>query len=331
MPTPDADSDAALSVARDGAVAEQAAAWFSRLRSARLSLEERQAFEAWLRDSPAHTRAYTEVCGLWDDPSLKAAAAEAAGSFQGLQHDGAGTSPRWVRRFYVAAAVAALAITSGFQLDLPLRVTSDYRTATGERRVVELPDGSTTTLNTKSAIAIDFAGTTRQIRLLKGEALFQVHPNEERPFVVEDHDIITRAVGTEFLVRTGSNGVLVTVVEGVVEVAPSQRSWVPVRITAGQQVTVDSNGPGAPHDVDGQTALAWSRGRLVFDDARLADVVEELRRYHTGFILLWNPAVAELRVSGSYTGTDPAGVLATLAQTFPIRMARLTDHIVVLF
>lgn len=331
MPTPDADSDAASFEAHDAAVAEQAAAWFSRLRSARISLEDRQAFEAWLHDTPEHAQAYKDISGLWDDPSLKAAAAEAARLYTGNQPVGVHLSHPWLRRFSVAAVIAALAVITGFQLDLPLRAASDYRTGTGERQVVQLPDRSTVTLNTQSAIAIDFAGTMRQVRLLRGEALFHVQPNQERPFVVDNHDIVTRAVGTEFLVRAGSNGVLVTVVEGVVEVAPSQRGWSPVRVTAGQQVTADTQGPGTAHDIDGQAAIAWSRGRLVFDDARLADVVEELRRYHPGLIVLWNPSIADLRVSGSYRLADPTAVLATLAQTFPIRMARLTDRIVVLF
>jgi len=332
MSTPDAHPDTPPFTSDEEALAEQAIAWFARLRSEPVSLEDRQAFEAWRRQSPLHAQAYENICALWDDPALKTAAANAAHSSVPIQRkDVRRASRRWLTRFSVAAAIAGLVITASLQWDLPLRVAADHMTATGERRIVQLPDRSTVTLNTQSAIATDFGGPSRRIRLLRGEALFQVQSDRQRPFVVDNQNILTRAVGTEFVVREEPSGIRVTVVDGVVELAPNQRNWAPIQVTAGQQVTVDTNGPGMPHEIDAQAAIAWSRGRLIFDGARLADVVEELRRYHTGIIVLWNPAVGDLRVSGSYSLADPTGILTTLAQTLPIRMARLTDHVVVLF
>jgi len=302
----------------------QAAAWFARLRSERTSPEERQAFEEWRRQSPSHARAYDEVCGLWNDPSLKAAA---------IQTSQAGRTAPFRKRakwLLQAAAVAALVSAVGLQLELTTRLKADHRTVTGERLVVNLPDQSTVTLNTHSAIATEFDGTERRIHLLKGEALFQVEPDNKKPFVVDNQAILARAVGTQFLVREEPNGIRLTVVEGLVELTPDRPGWAPVRVTPGQQVAVDGNGPGPLHDIDAQAATAWVRGRLVFDNAPLGEVVEELRRYYPGVILLWNSKISSLRVSGSYTLTDPAAVLNTLAQTLPLRIARITDHIVVL-
>ncbi|BCA56638.1 hypothetical protein W02_37780 [Nitrospira sp. KM1] len=73
------------------------------------------------------------------------------------------------------------------------------------------------------------------------------------------------------------------------------------------------------------------RGRLVFDNVSLEQVVTEIRRYHNGLIILWNPALANIRVSGSYNLSDTTAILTTLTQTLPIHLTRLTDRLVILF
>lgn len=307
-------------------ISQDAIAWFTRLRSEQCSSEERQAFEFWRARSPAHAAAFDEVRALWNDPALHAAAVEAARMRDGTPFAAA----RWWMYAGAAAAVAGLLIIAGL-LDLPLRLGSDYWTSTGERQVVQLPDHSTVTLNTRSAIDADFDGTARRIHLLKGEAFFQVVSNKEKAFVVESRQVTTRAVGTAFLVREDSNGIRVTVTEGVVELAPSEPGWTPLQLTVGQQVAVGPTGPGPVRDIDLSPATAWLRGRLVVDDVRLDDVIEELRRYYPGTIQVWNRAVKDIRVSGSYNLADPTAVLMTLAQTLPIRMARFTDRVVILF
>lgn len=328
------DRDITQAVTGDESLlAEEAIAWFTRLRSVQCSAEERRAFESWRTQSPAHTIAFDEAGVLWNDPALGSAAAQRAYT-SGVVHGGGRASPgsfRWLARFAAAAAVTGLLVTAGFQLDLPLRLTSDYRTSTGERQVVQLSDRSTVTLNTRSAISAAFDAASRRVHLLKGEAFFQVAHDTEKAFAVDSRHIITRAVGTEFLVREEPDGIRVTVIEGIVELAPAQPGWTPIRLSVGQQVSVGALGPGPVREIDVASATAWLRGRLVVDDARLGDVLDELRRYHPGMIQVWNSGVNDIRVSGSYNLTDPAQVVTTLAQTLSIRMARFTDRVVILF
>lgn len=330
MPTSDERPPFDPPLGEEPTPSDEALAWFARLRSGRLSPEERREFDRWRQNSPGHARAFDEVCELWDDPALKAAAlvADERSPFLGS------TAPprrRRLTRMLQAAAVAALVIGLGLQLDLPTRLTADQQTAAGERRTIQLPDRSTVTLNTDSALAVQFNAATRRVRLLKGEAWFQVQPEEGRAFIVESGRLLTRAVGTEFLVREERQGVRVTVVEGMVELAPNGPAWAPLRVEAGRQVSVDAGGPGPVREADLSTATAWLKGRLVVDNVRLGDLVGELRRYHAGAILVVNPSIADIKVSGSYTLADPAGVLTTLTQTLPVRMARLTNRLVILF
>lgn len=318
---------------QESLLSEEAMAWFARLRSECCSADERQAFESWRTKSPAHARAFDEACALWNDPALLAAASESAHTSGQVARSETtrSRSPRRLMRFALAASVAGLLIIVGLQLEIPLWLASDYRTLTGERQVVRLPDHSTVTLNTRSAMSAEFDATSRRVHLLKGEAFFQVAPDKQRAFVVDSRRITTRAVGTAFLVREEPDGVRVTVTEGVVELAPSRLSWLPVQLTAGQQVSVGSAGPGSVRAVDLGQATAWLRGRLVVEDAPLSDVLDDLRRYHSGTIQVWNSSVNDIRVSGSYNLIDPAGVLTTLVQTLPVRMARITDRIIILF
>ncbi|BFU93564.1 MAG: hypothetical protein NTNFB02_02860 [Nitrospira sp.] len=229
------------------------------------------------------------------------------------------------------ATVCAIAILVVYQLDIVVRLKADHRTATGEQLQIELPDRSIATLNTKSAIAVSFDGMARKVWLLDGEAFFQIQPDRDRPFLVEGQQIVSRAVGTKFLVRRQSNEIRVTVVEGIVELASTEGGWEPIQLTAGQQTAVDSHVMGPVREVDVQSATAWLRGRLVFENLPLTEVIDELRRYHRGVIVIWGPTVGDIRVSGSYTLTDPDEILTTLAQTLPIHMARLGSRVVALF
>lgn len=318
---------------QESLLSEEAIAWFARLRSEQSSAEERQAFESWRTKSPAHARAFDEACALWNDPALLAAASESAHASAPVTRSETtrSRSPRRLTQFALAASAAGLLIIAGLQLEIPLRLASDYRTSTGEQQFVRLPDHSTVTLNTRSAMSAEFDATSRQVHLLKGEAFFQVAPDKQKAFVVDSRRITTRAVGTAFVVREERDGVRVTVTEGVVELAPSRPGWESVRVTAGQQVFVGSAGPGSVRAVDLGQATAWLRGRLVVEDVPLSDVLDDLRRYHSGTIQVWNSAVNDIRVSGSYNLADPAGVLTSLAQTLPVRMASITDRIIILF
>lgn len=134
---------------------------------------------------------------------------------------------------------------------------SDYRTAVGEQRVVELEDGSTLTLNTASRVHIRYSHFERRIELAGGEILLAVHPDASRPFVVVALDDITTAVGTEFAVETRGTGASVSVLEGTVTVGPlASAHGAPVRVTAGQAVDYKAGAvPGEPRTADSEIRM----------------------------------------------------------------------------
>ncbi len=314
-------------------LSDQAAGWFARLRSEDCSAEERLAFHSWRNRTPAHAAAYEEVVALWNDPALRSAATRAArGSIPFKPHRSDDRRfPSWFRRTAIAAMIAGLVVLTSLQLGLPVRFLADHSTSTGEQRMVQLSDRSRVTLNAQSAIDEAFDESTRRVRLLKGEAFFQVTHDQHKPFLVDGGGVAARAVGTAFVIRKESDGIRVTVAEGIVELAPLLPAWPAMRLTAGQQVSVATDKAGPVREVDVRQTTAWLKGRLVVEDARLGDVIEELRRYHPGMIYVWDRSLSEIRVSGSYNLADPTAVLLALTETLPVRMARVTDYIVVLF
>jgi len=118
------------------------------------------------------------------------------------------------------------------------------------------------------------------------------------------------------------------VIEGVVAVQSGNSDLPPISLTSGQQALVAADGGTSVQPINPDVTLAWIKGRLVFDNMPFKEVLEEFSRYHAGYIGLWNPALAELRVSGSYNLVDTSLILTTLAQTLPVHMTRLTDRVV---
>ena len=112
-----------------------------------------------------------------------------------------------------------------------------YRTQVGERRVIALKDGSHVHLNTGSTIEVALKKDRRLVRLVKGEAMFEVAHDRQRPFLVDAGSAQMRAVGTAFNVRIRENIVELTVTEGSVAVADQQ-----VRTNTGCRYSTDRRG-----------------------------------------------------------------------------------------
>jgi transmembrane sensor len=79
-----------------------------------------------------------------------------------------------------------------------------------------------------------------------------------------------------------------------------------VFLTADQQITVRQSGDATPvQNVDSSRALAWSKGRLVFDSTPLSDVADEFNRYNRVQLLINSPDLARRTVSGVFRASDP--------------------------
>ncbi|TNC08159.1 FecR family protein [Methylobacterium terricola] len=290
----------------DNPVYEAAALWVARLSSADATDADREAFAVWRATDPAHEAAYAEM--------------ESWRRTMGQVPDPRRSKPKAAPGLIIVAALGLVGIL-GWQLGLVDRLRADDWTDVGEIRSTILADGSRVDLNTDTAIALHDTPRERGVELLRGEAVFDVVPDPQRPFVVRGHGIRARAVGTRFFVRADGIADPVGVAEGRVDVATGLGH---VLLQAGEVASQDATGRPVARTSDVAQAIAWREGRLVFSGQPLSQVLAELGRYRRGRILLTDAAIGERRFSGTLDPRDTGAALAILSATMGIRVINLT-------
>jgi len=191
-----------------------------------------------------------------------------------------------------------------------------YRTPVGQSDSLVLQDGSRVLLGPGSELTLGARyGDGRRDVELRGEALFEVRHDDRRPFHVRAGSAVISDVGTTFAVRSDAgNGVHVVVTSGAVVLrgagAPDDRG---VRLERGDRGTLRTD---SRVEVDRGTAteadLAWTRGRLVFNDATLDRVRADLRRWY-GIELIADSSVADRHLTASFAGEPVQQVLDVIA------------------
>lgn len=326
---------------------DRAARWAVRNDRGVLSDADRDAFADWLAE-PGNADAYARaedaldlfdgLDGLGGDlPELEALRSEAQ----------AHAPPR--RRWLPVAggAIAAgIAGVLGFMLltphgrapeattvaarddnGIPLaRVAagqSAYATAIGEQRVLVLEDGSRVTMNTGTQIAIAYRPDRRIVRLLRGQALFDVAHDASRPFSVVAADRRVTALGTMFEVRLERGRLQVTLVRGRVVIDQKAKVGTPAPpaptyLDPGQQfaAAIDTQPSVAKIDVDKQ--LLWRQSLVEFDDAPVAQAVAELNRYSLQPLVVADPRVGTMRISGIFRTGDPEAFSELVGTMLPV-------------
>jgi transmembrane sensor len=222
-----------------------------------------------------------------------------------------------------------------------------YVTGVGEQRLVPLDDGTRIALNSDSEVKIEYTRATRGVRLVRGEAFFEVAHNAERPFVVVAGDQQVTAVGTAFEVRYESDHIDVTLVEGKISVTPTTKhaeeppqnlknstGGVVAKTSAGGYVMTPGErltiARGAPTRVDEprmDAITAWRRGEVMLDDTPLTDAVAEMNRYNKSALIIDESRIAGLRVSGIYHAGDSEGFAQTVANLYGLHVRETGDQI----
>ncbi|OSQ49564.1 FecR family protein [Thalassospira alkalitolerans] len=326
---------------------DQAIEWLVMLQSGDATARDRAGFADWCAQSPDHARAVAEARSLlagidetkiaqqWRDnrdigAAVGAMASPAPAPITGHRKSFPKSRPKsHMRRAGKAAIWAAtvcilmVAILGGVEAIGPIaRWTADYSTATGQQRTVVLGDGSMAHMNTASAFSVDFSGPRREIHLEAGEVIFDVAKDASHPFVVSANGGEARAVGTIYGVRLDGDVTDVTVREGIVDVSNGDHET--RRITVGQQARY--RGDGKVEYIENADLAAygsWQRGKLIFNQRRLGDVIGEVARYQRGQIVIAREALRDLKVTGVFAIDDLNALLASIEQTTSARVTHL--------
>ncbi len=240
-------------------------------------------------------------------------------------------------KWAAAAAILLLVAGSSFWFGDPLvMMAADHSTRPGERRQLELSDGSSVELGPASAIAVRYSARERRVELLSGVAFFHpasVRQAEQRPFIVEASDGSVRALGTQFIIERLARAVDVTVVEHEVAVRAGGALGRDgeVVLSAGQSVRYSGDGLQAVRAVNADAAMAWRQGRLVFDNMPLHEVVAELGRYRRGKIVVAAGRLASRAVSGVFDIADSDSALDTICRELGVNRISVGPLVTILY
>lgn len=316
------------------AMMNEALDWFVRLQDRPVDPETMAGFEAWRAASPAGSAAFDQLERMRTMPALRKATeidAKALGFGPGSSRARqAGPLECWSRRIAAVAAAAVLAVGVWQYPALMLRWQADYLTATGERDSITLPDGSAMTLNTASAVALEFAGGQRRVRLLAGEAFFDVRHDAARPFVVAAGFSEVEVKGTAFAVRTDDKRDLVVLERGKVDVTRLSNRDEHAMLDPGQMVIATANALSPVTNTDPDESLAWREGRIVFSERPFPQALADLRRYYNGSVIVADGRLSGVLVSGNYRIDDPEDAIRTLATSAGVSATRLPGGILIL-
>jgi len=319
-----------------------ASRWFARLHSADVSKSTDRAFNLWLNRDPRNEEEFERRELLWellgevqDDPEVLKL------SHRSSAPDGRGWSQPhyWLKWGLTAAALSALAVGAYWELKAPAHSAASpiqetiLTTGTGEEKQIVLADGSRVVLNTTTRLHERFTSRVRWLDLEQGEAVFLVRHDIHWPFVVVAGKTSTRDVGTEFDVLHLTGRTDVSVLSGRVQVdAPSAaHTRQQIALSAGQAaVYTNSEGLGPVSAADLSRIAAWQRHRVEFHDDTLTSAVSDFNRYITRRIVLGDPSLAGIRVSGVFRCGDTRAFLQALHGTFGIRNETRGNIIVLL-
>lgn len=323
-----------------------------------LTAEEQQIFQDWLASDSRHADAFDRFTETW---SVFDRVQEQGATSAILDELARRTRRRKVRRLQVVAAAAVLICAGLFWVrfrapdaaQLPIAGQMAFND-----RVSRLPDGSVVELKAGAEIAVHYETDARRVTLVKGEAFFRVAKDTARPFYVESHGIMVRAVGTAFSVQARPTAIDVVVKEGAVDVGRAMASSSdsdPIRVGAGQKITMalrllpamrqpapaQTPESGAETivakpavenmtetEVDAQ--LAWRETLQEFNGITLKEAAAMLNRQNFTQIIIRNPSVGRLRVTGYFRSDNPEAFVRIVAESFNLKAEEQGDHTLLL-
>lgn len=288
----------------------RAAEWIVQIEGAASEQERRICSEAcrvWVSQDVRHARIFTQMQQMWTSVD----------------------APKPRHKLPVIAVTLALTLFAYVLLPTEPWL-ADQRTALGEVRRVTLADGSSLVLDSATAIDIHMDAGKREVRLHAGKILAEVAKDAQgRPFVISNRDGEARALGTRYIVDQQPADTVVAVIESSVAVSSRRQLGRHVVLQSGEglRYTADVLGAGGP--VSSAALEAWTNSRLVFNEARLVDVLAELSRYRRGVLTLRDAdRLDALRFTGVLPLDDTDAALRMIVQNLPVKVGQITPYVV---
>jgi transmembrane sensor len=251
---------------------------------------------------------------------------------------GGGNVRRWPRALIsglIAAAIVAVVVQTRAPrpATVPSAAAQRFATGVGQRDSVRLADGSRVVLGPQSRLTVpaDFGATSRTVELT-GDAFFDVHHDSLKPFSVRTNGALIEDIGTTFAIESDAGeGTRVSVVSGSVRLRASASAPTSgVVLAAGDRGMLDAGGRASvEHNSVREEDVAWTTGRLVFNDAPLSRVIPEMQRWFGVTIQVGDSALLRRTVHTSFSGESTDRALEILGLTLGARIERRGDTAIV--
>jgi transmembrane sensor len=291
---------------------------------------DRAAFEAWRDQGAEFEAAFEREAFAWERlERLRAMSPRAAAPNPDLLAAKPLRSSSWNNSSWARAAAVVGAVGMVAAGVISTTASTAYATAIGERRVIVLSDDSRIELNTDSKVLVRYRNGAREVRLVRGEALFAA-ARDARPFIV-------RAAGTrleasdavQVAVRLRGESAAVTVRDGAVDVDREQAGG-ETRLPAGAKAVYGPVGGRVQRvstaEID--RSLAWRQGAIALNGQTLDQAVAEFNRYNRQRITVDDAAISRLRLAGYFQSTEPGSFVDAVTSAFPVRAARDAEGVI---
>ncbi|ESQ76971.1 FecR family protein [Asticcacaulis sp. YBE204] len=284
---------------QESAVTAEAAVWLVRLSGDDRTPEMEAAFDTWLKTTPGGEAAFEDLASIWTDLPGGAEA------YQRRQRSPARLRAPTHRIWFSGMAVAACAIV-GLAAALWMSQPQVYETRRGEIRTETLADGSVVKLNTDSKIEVQLGWKTRELKLVSGEARFDVAHDPRKPFIVETDDGTVKALGTSFIVRNESEKTTVILLKGKVGINPAHGSdpGLTKVLEPGERAVIASSRKVSIDRPELKAITAWEEGKVLFSNTPLPQAIAEMNRYSGKPIVLKSQRAGGVTVSGTFRTGD---------------------------
>ena len=321
----------------------EAASWMAQLDNGSLSPTDKLALAEWIGRSPQHAQTLRQLAKVWEGLDLAIDDALLTDKPVGV----VSIMKSWFAikpMAFVTTATAALAmfIAVGFVL-LTNFLPSDqnqfhvYQAEKGGKYSQELTDGSVVHLNTDTTVEVKYTQNSRTLRLLRGEAFFEVAHDASRPFDVYAGEGRVQALGTAFSVKLDRKSIDVIVTDGKVrfdrvedvsektldEVERSVKIDTPIFMEAGQAMVLENEiqKVASIDEVKLKKEFAWRNGQMIFSGGdTLEFAVEEMNRYSSKTIIISDPELRNYSVSGTFRSDNIDAILEALELAYGVKV-----------
>lgn len=338
-----------ISLRTQEAIDSEAADWLVKLDGGRLSAKDRRALRTWLSEDPEHAQALKRLVSIWSDMDIVLNDLPDTHQSKTRNILSILLPAKWLSPALIAVflGVVGLSVWLYFPVDRQSIIeTAFHATEVGIQHVEQFSDGSMAHLNTDSIIETEYSNSSRIVRLLRGEAMFDVVHDPIRPFIVYAGNQQVKVVGTKFVVRLTSENIIVTVTDGQVQLSKRQKTESSIavdQVMTGQQQEVILVSEGEEVEIGNKVEVpelkvvsdeeldrrfSWLSGQLVFRDERLEQIIKEISRYVPARIVIEDPDLKDVRISGRFEIGDTDALLEAIEVSFNVQTSHIENKVI---